>query len=258
MRVTFLGTGTSRGIPVIGCGCSVCKSSNPENKRLRTSVLIESEVTVVIDASVDFRTQMLRQDVTSLDAVVLTHAHVDHILGLDDVYPFNVSSGNHMPVYASPETLNEIRLTFRYLFSETKYPGIPALALLPVDGPFQIGELHFEPIPVLHGRLPILGYRIGSFAFLTDVSEIPEESFEKLQGVKYLALDALRERPHYSHFSLGEAVQAAERIGATQTYLVHMCHDLEHDSTNRELPDSVALAYDGLVWEVEGDQDARR
>ncbi len=258
MRVTFLGTGTSRGIPVIGCGCSVCKSSNPENKRLRTSVLIESEVTVVIDASVDFRTQMLRQDVTSLDAVVLTHAHVDHILGLDDVYPFNVRSGNHMPVYASPETLNEIRLTFRYLFSETKYPGIPALALLPVDGPFQIGELHFEPIPVLHGRLPILGYRIGSFAFLTDVSEIPEESFEKLQGVKYLALDALRERPHYSHFSLGEAVQAAERIGATQTYLVHMCHDLEHDSTNRELPDSVALAYDGLVWEVEGDQDARR
>ncbi len=258
MRVTFLGTGTSRGIPVIGCGCPVCKSSSPENKRLRTSVLIESEVTVVIDASVDFRTQMLRQDVKNLDAVVLTHAHVDHILGLDDVYPFNVRSGTHMPVYASPETLEEIRKTFRYLFSANRYPGIPSLELLPVDGPFQIGELCFEPIPVVHGRLPILGYRIGSFAFITDVSEIPEESFEKLQGVKYLTLDALRERPHYSHFSLDEAVQAAARIGATQTYLVHMCHDLEHESTNRKLPDSVALAYDGLVWEVEGDQDARR
>ena len=257
MRVTFLGTGTSRGIPVIGCGCEVCKSNNPENKRLRTSVLIESEVTVVIDASVDFRTQMLRQDVRSLDAVVLTHAHVDHILGLDDVYPFNIRSGTHMPIYASSETLNEVRKTFRHLFSERKYPGIPSLALHPVDGPFQIGELHFEPIPVVHGRLPILGYRIGSFAFITDVSEIPEQSFEKLQGVKYLALDALRERSHYSHFSLGEAVEAAERIGATQTYLVHMCHDLEHQSTNRELPDSVALAYDGLVWEVEGDEDAR-
>ena len=140
------------------------RSNNPENKRLRTSVLIESEVTVVIDASVDFRTQMLRQDVRSLDAVVLTHAHVDHILGLDDVYPFNIRSGTHMPIYASPETLNEVRKTFRHLFSERKYPGIPSLALHPVDGPFQIGELHFEPIPVVHGRLPILGYRIGSFA----------------------------------------------------------------------------------------------
>ncbi len=257
MRVTFLGTGTSRGIPVIGCGCEVCKSDNPKNKRLRTSVLIESEVTVVIDASVDFRTQMLRQDVRNLDAVVLTHAHVDHIFGLDDVYPFNIRSGHHMPVHASSETLSKLKQTFRYLFSEKKYPGVPALALHSVDGPFQIGELHFEPIHVIHGQLPILGYRIGSFAFLTDVSEIPEESFEKLQGVKYLALDALRRRPHYSHFSLGEAVEAAERIGAAQTYLIHMCHDLEHESTNRELPDAVALAYDGLVWEVEGDRDAR-
>ncbi len=256
MRVTFLGTGTSRGIPVIGCGCEVCKSNSPKNKRLRTSVLIESGVTVVIDASVDFRTQMLRQDVRRLDAVVLTHAHVDHILGLDDVYPFNMRSGNPMPVHASPETLNEVKQTFRYLFAEKKYPGVPSLALQTVDGPFQIGDLHFEPIHVLHGQLPILGYRIGSFAFLTDVSEIPEGSFEKLQGVKYLALDALRRGHHYSHFSLDEAVEAARRIGATQTYLIHMCHDLEHESTNRKLPDSVALAYDGLVWEVEGDRDA--
>ncbi len=250
MRITFLGTGTSRGIPVIGCGCEVCTSDDPRNKRLRTSVLIESDATVVIDASVDFRAQMLRHQVKNLDSVVLTHAHVDHILGLDDLYPFNVRTGRHMPIYGSSETLEEVRITFRYLFSERGYPGIPSLTLHPIDGPFQIGDLRFEPIPVLHGRLSIFGYRVGPFAFLTDVSEIPEESYEKLSGVRYLALDALRERSHYSHFSLNEAVEAAARIGPDQTYLVHMCHDLDHESANRRLPDFVSLAYDGLVWEL--------
>ena len=233
-------------------------SRTTPKQRLRTSVLIESEVTVVIDASVDFRTQMLRQDVRSLDAVVLTHAHVDHILGLDDIYPFNIHSGIHMPVYASPETLNEVRQTFRHCFPRGSTPDFLLWISTPWTVLFESGGFTSSRFLFFTGGLPILGYRIGSFAFITDVSEIPEESFEKLQGVKYLgSWNALRERPHYSHFSLGEAVEAAQRIGATQTYLIHMCHDLEHQSTNRELPDSVALAYDGLVWEVEGDQDAR-
>ncbi len=250
MRVTFLGTGTSRGIPMIGCGCDVCTSDDPRNKRLRTSVLIESDVRVVIDTSVDFRVQMLRHQVNNLDAVVLSHAHVDHILGLDDLYPLTVRTGKNMPIYASSETLEEVRITFRYLFSEKRYPGIPSLTLHAVDGPFQVGDLKFEPIPVLHGRLSILGYRVGPFAFLTDVSDIPEDSYKKLKGVRFLVLDALRERSHYSHFSLSEAAEAANRIGSEQTYLIHMCHDLDHERTNRSLPDTVSLAYDGLVWEL--------
>ena len=251
MRVTFLGTGTSRGVPVIGCSCDVCASPDRKNKRLRTSVMLESDVTVVIDASVDFRAQMLRQNVRQLDAVVLTHPHVDHILGLDDVYPFNIWSGRSMPVHASHDTLKQVRMTFRYLFAEKKYPGIPSLDLLPIEGEFQIGDLLFEPISVMHGQLPILGYRIGEFAYITDVSDIPPESFERLSGVRYLVLDALRRKPHFSHFSVDQAVQAARRIGSQQTYFVHMCHDLEHDATNRELPEGMALAHDGLVWDVE-------
>lgn len=250
MRVTFLGTGTSRGIPLVGCTCDVCTSDDPRNKRLRTSILIESDINVVIDASVDFRSQMLLQQVKRLDAVILTHPHVDHILGLDDLYPFTMRTGKNMPIYGSNETLKEVRTTFRYLFSGKRYPGTPTLMLHAIDSPFQIGNLRFEPIPLLHGRLPIFGYRVGCFAYLTDVSKIPEESYEKLQGVRYLALDALRDQPHFSHFSLNESIEAAERIGADQTYLIHMCHNLDHETTNKKLPDKISLAYDGLVWEL--------
>ena len=253
MRVTFLGTGTSRGVPVIGCSCEVCTSSDGRNKRLRTSVLLESKATVVIDASVDFRAQMLRHGVRSLDGIVLTHPHVDHILGLDDVYPFNIWSGRSMPVFASPDTLQRVRETFSYLFAEKRYPGIPSLDLRPIDGDFRIGDLCFEPVEVLHGRLPIFGYRIGEFAFITDVSEISDQAFEKLAGVRFLVLDALRRKPHFSHFSLRQAVEAARRIGACRTYFVHMCHDLEHAATNRELPEGMALAHDGLTWDLEAD-----
>lgn len=250
MRVTFLGTGTSRGVPVIGCQCAVCTSDNPKNKRLRCSVLIESDVNVVIDTSVDFRTQMLRQGVRRLDAVVFTHPHVDHILGLDDVYPFNIWSRKSMPVWASPATLAELKITFRYLFTEERYPGIPTLEMNSVDGPFQIGDLSFEPIEVIHGKLPILGFRLGDFAYVTDVSEIPPASLEKLAGVRWLALDGLRYKSHFSHFSLAEAAETAARIGAQRTYLIHMCHDVDHDEGNAFLPDGVELAYDGLELEV--------
>lgn len=250
MRITFLGTGTSRGIPVIGCECSVCTSNNPKNKRLRPSILIESQAAVVVDASVDFRLQMLRQEVRRLDAVVLTHPHVDHILGLDDVYPFNVRSGNPMPIYGSPSTLKEVKITFRYLFAEQTYPGIPKLDLHPVNGTFEIADLRFEPIEVFHGKLPVLGYRLGPFAYVTDVNFIPDESFEKLEGVKILALDGLRYRSHPTHFTLSEAASTAQRIGAENTYLIHMCHDVDHDEGNAFLPDSIKLAYDGLVLDL--------
>ncbi len=250
MRVTFLGTGTSRGIPVIGCDCAVCRSDNPRNRRLRCSVLLESDVTVVIDTSADFRQQMLRHKVRKLDAAVFTHAHVDHILGLDDVYPFNIWAGRDFPIFASEETLKEIRITFRYLFAENRYPGIPTITPNEISGPFEIGDLKFEPIEVFHGRLAILGFRVGKFAYITDVSRIPDQGRAQLKGVGTLALDALRYRPHATHLSLDQAAEIAEAVEAGQTYLVHLCHDVDHEEGNARLPDTVRLAYDGLVLDV--------
>lgn len=250
MKVTFLGTGTSRGVPVIGCECDVCRSANPKNKRLRSSVLVESEVSVVVDTSADFRQQMLRYSVDQLDAAVFTHAHVDHILGLDDVYPFNVRNQADFPIYASQATLNEIELTFRHLFSENRYPGIPSIAAHRILGPFRIGDLEFDPIEVQHGSLPVLGFRIGRFAYVTDVSHIPEPSQEKLQGLDFLVLDGLRYRPHPTHFSLSQAAELALQLGAKRTYLIHLCHDVDHDQGNASLPESVELSYDGLEIEI--------
>ena len=250
MRITFLGTGTSRGVPVIGCQCAVCNSENPRNKRLRSSVLLESEVKVVIDTSADFRQQMLRQGVLRLDAAVFTHAHVDHILGLDDVYPFNIWNRRDFPIFASAETLREIEVTFRHLFAEERYPGIPVIQRNTIEGPFQIGDLNFEPIQVLHGSLAVLGFRIGSFAYLTDLSHIPAQSMEKLEGIEWLVLGALRSKPHPTHFSLSQAAEAAMKIGASQTYLIHMCHEVEHQQVNADLPKGVELSYDGLVLEI--------
>ena len=251
MRVTFLGTGTSRGIPVIGCSCNVCTSLNPRNCRLRCSVLIQSEDTaVVIDTSVDFRIQMLQHQVRKLDAIVYTHHHADHILGLDDVYPFNIWSKKTLPVYASSETIQELRATFRYLFDENPYPGTAKLQMLAVSGPFEVGDLLFEPVEVYHGTLPILGYRVGNFAYLTDVSRIPDESLKKLEGVRVIALDGLRYKRHSTHFSLREAAEVALNLGVDQAHIIHMCHDVDHDEGNAFLPDPVSLAYDGLVLEI--------
>ncbi len=251
MKVTFLGTGTSRGIPVIGCRCPVCRSDDPRNRRLRSSVLLQTEsVSVVIDTSVDFRLQMLRHDVASIDAVVFTHAHADHILGLDDVYPFSARSRKPMPIYASTETLRQIRVTFRHLFAENPYPGIAEIEPHEIDGAFSIGDLRFEPIDVLHGSLPILGFRIGGFGYLTDVNCIPEDSRKKLGGLDCLVIDGLRYRSHPSHFSLEEASEASRQLKPRSTYLIHMSHDVEHEEGSRILPDGVALAYDGLVLEI--------
>ncbi len=250
MRVTFLGTGTSRGIPVVGCDCRVCASSHPKNKRSRTSVLIESGARVVVDTSVDFRMQMLRHRVRRLDAIVYTHHHVDHILGLDDVYPFNIWSRKAMPVYGSPVTLKELKTTFRYLFSENSLLSIPRVKLIPINGSFRIADLKFEPVEALHGNLRVLGFRLGQFAYLTDVSYIPEASLNKLMDLEILVLDGLRYKSHPTHFSLSEAAETARLVGAKQSYLVHMCHDVDHDEGNQVLPDSVNLAYDGLALEL--------
>jgi len=251
MKVTFLGTGTSRGIPVIGCRCTVCRSGNPRNQRLRSSVLLQSQATsVVIDTSVDFRTQMLRHDIPSIDAVIFTHSHADHILGLDDVYPFSARSGKPMPVYASAETLEQIRITFRYLFAENPYPGIAEIETREIDGAFSIGDLTFEPIRIFHGSLPILGFRVGDFAYVTDVNRIPDDSLEKLAGLDCLVIDGLRHRPHPAHYSLTEATAVSRQLKPRRTYLIHMSHDVEHQEASRLLPDGVALAYDGLVLEI--------
>ena len=250
MRIIFLGTGTSRGIPTVGCQCKVCTSTNPKNKRLRSSLLIESETNVVIDTSVDFRAQMLQYDVTKLDAVVYTHCHVDHILGLDEVYPFNMWTGKTTLAYASPATLKEIRITFRHLFQEELYPGVPGVELIPIDGNFKIGDLEFEPLEVLHGQMPVLGFRVGRFAYVPDVSFIPEMSLGQLEGLDYLVLDGLRYESHPKHFSLSQAAEMAQQLGAGQTYLVHMNHDVDHDEGNGFLPPSVRLAYDGQILEI--------
>lgn len=247
MRVTFLGTGTSRGIPVVGCDCAVCRSGDPRDKRLRSSILIESDRTVLVDASVDFRQQMLRADVHELDAVIFTHPHADHILGLDDVFPYTIRSGKALPIYANAGTLHELRLTFRHLFARNPSGGVARIEPSVVTGEFQIGNLTFEPIDVLHGSMTVLGLRVGAFAYLTDVNRIPEESLARLHGLDCLVLDGLRFRRHPTHFSIHEAIEVAGTIGARRTYLIHMCHDVEHAKTNESLPPGMELAYDGLV-----------
>ena len=251
MQVTFLGTGTSRGIPTVGCHCGVCTSSNPKNNRLRSSILIESEAHIVIDTSVDFRMQMLRYKVRRLDAIVYTHSHVDHILGLDDVYPFNMWTQRTTLAYGSPATLKEIKITFRHLFKEELYLGVPCVKLIPIEGKFYIGDLEFEPIEVLHDKMPVLGFRVGRFAYITDVSHIPDKSFEQLKGVEYLVLGGLRYIGHPKHFSLSQAAETAQRLGARKTYLIHMNHDVDHDEGNAYLPESVRLAYDGQILEID-------
>ena len=250
MRVTFLGTGTSRGIPVIGCACRVCRSTNSKNQRLRCSVLLEADVSVLIDTSSDFRQQMLRQQVNRLDAVVYTHHHADHVLGMDDLFPLTARSSTALPVYADPPTMGELRITFRHMFTSSDYGGIARIEPVEITGPFAIGSLRFEPIRIFHGKMPILGFRVGGFAYLTDVSRIPEESFAGLRGLQCLALDGLRYRPHPTHFSIDEAVEAAKRIGADRTLLVHMSHDVDHEEGNASLPEGVELAYDGLQIQV--------
>ncbi len=249
MKITFLGTGTSQGVPVIGCGCEVCRSLDYRDKRLRVSVLIEVDATnLVIDTGPDFRQQMLRERVSKLDAVLLTHSHKDHIAGLDDVRAFNFLQKEGMPIYATPKTLEQVKKEFYYAFEEQKYPGTPLLSLHEInETAVDFNGIKILPLPVMHLRMPVIGFRIGDFSYITDANFISEETHTKLQGTKVLVLNALQKENHVSHFNLEEALAQAKKIEAEQTYFTHIGHRMGlHQVVNKQLPESVALAYDGL------------
>ena len=250
MKITFLGTGTSQGVPVIGCTCEVCRSLDYRDKRLRTSVHIDIDgVSLVIDTGPDFRQQMLRERVPRLDAILFTHGHKDHTAGLDDVRAYNFMQGQDMPVYGEQHTLAQLRVEFSYAFEPVRYPGIPQLNLIEInDAPFTAAGINIIPLPVTHLRLPVLGFRIGDFSYITDANHISDETIAKLKGTKVLVLNALQKDKHVSHFTLAEALVMAERIGAEKTYFTHMSHKIGlHKDVEAELPRTIALAYDGLA-----------
>jgi phosphoribosyl 1,2-cyclic phosphate phosphodiesterase len=250
--VTFLGTGTSLGVPVAGCDCPTCTSSDPRNRRTRTSVLISlGERRVLIDTAPDLRAQALACGLTRVDAVLYTHSHADHVLGLDDLRIYSLRQKQQIPLYGSPATLEALKRTFWYAFDET--PSVatrPQVRLVPVEDRFELWGERIDPIPVLHERATIHGYRLGSFAYLTDVSRIPDESRALLRDLDVLVLNALRRRPHPAHFTLEQAVEEAGRLGARRTFLTHLSDDLEHAAIEASLPPAVRLAYDGLSVDV--------
>jgi phosphoribosyl 1,2-cyclic phosphate phosphodiesterase len=250
LQITFLGTGTSHGVPMIGCRCTTCRSQDPRDHRTRPSVFIETDdgIAILIDAGPDLRAQALAYDITRVDAIVFTHGHADHILGLDDVRRYNHIMRRRMACFADAQTVDDIRRMFAYVFEPDapKGGGLPQLELFRVEGPFCVGRQEVVPVPLLHGRRTIFGLRFGKFAYLTDCSAIPDTSWPLLQDLDIVVLDALRERPHPTHFSIGEAMAAGRRIGAARTYFTHMCHDLPHAATCAKLPPGFELAYDGL------------
>jgi phosphoribosyl 1,2-cyclic phosphate phosphodiesterase len=253
MRVTFLGTGTSTGVPVIGCHCRVCTSTNPKNTRLRQSVAIESEGRhFLIDTTPDLRLQLLQHPIPRLDFVLFTHSHSDHLMGLDDIRPFNFRQRETVHAFANANTVKAVRRAFSYIWDDSQIGGgKPQLEVHAVDEPFTHAGIEIIPIPVIHGNWTILGYRIGNFAYITDTNGVPDASMKLLEGVEALALDGLRPAPrHPTHFTIGEAVEVAQRIGARETWLIHLTHEVEHDEIEATLPAGVRLAYDGLVLEL--------
>jgi phosphoribosyl 1,2-cyclic phosphate phosphodiesterase len=288
LKVTLLGTGTSHGVPMIGCDCRVCRSSDPKDRRLRPSILIElgapgnpaeagshrdsgfpvrssgSDVdasgsavaravrTILVDTSTDLRAQALAHNVRRLDAILFTHSHADHVLGLDEVRRYNAMQRQAIPCFADGRTIADLRQMFGYIFNPTTPPGggIPQLELHRILGPFTLGGVEVLPVPILHGKRPILGFRISTFAYLTDCSAIPDASWPLLNGVRTLVIDALRDRPHPTHFSVAEALEAVARIAPERAYFTHIAHDLPHAETCARLPPGVELAYDGLVLDI--------
>ncbi len=261
--LTFLGTGTSMGVPTLGCGCAVCTSDDPRDRRLRPSVLLrwsepgqagERERIVILDTGPDFREQALRNGLTRVDAVFYTHSHADHILGMDDLRPLSFAvfrEGGPIPLYASPETAEVLERIYEYTFSpRATYPTRARVELRPLAERTLVHGVEFRRVPVLHGELEIAGFRFGRAAYLTDVSAIPESSFALLEGLDHLVVSALRHKPHPSHATVEQAIGWALRIGAGHTWFTHIAHDLGHEATNRTLPDGIQLAYDGLSLSV--------
>lgn len=252
-KFTFLGTGTSQGIPVIGCQCAVCQSPNPKNKRLRVSGLISDGVhRIVIDAGPDFRQQMLAQKVNRLDAILLTHEHNDHIIGMDDIRPFYFMQKTDMPVYGLQRVLTEVKKRFSYFFAEKPYPGVPRIEMYPItkDEAFFLDNLCIQPIEVMHGKMPILGYRFDDLVYITDAKYISEDETKKMAGCKTLIINALHHHVHHSHFNLEEALAFVEKVKPDMAWLTHMSHLMgDHEEISKQLPQNVRLAYDGLSIE---------
>lgn len=258
IELLFLGTGTSAGIPMIGCRCDVCTSTDPRNKRTRPSVVVScGNIRVLVDTTPELRLQCLTNQVDRIDALVFTHAHADHVMGLDDVRRFNYVKGGPLDVWADAKTQVTLERCFGYAFKEPE-PQMkvfrPHLVHRLIEGTFQIGGVDWIPIPLLHGDMPVLGFRIGNLAYCTDVSFIPESSFALLADLDVLVLDALQHKRHVTHFSVEQAVEAARRIGAKQTFFTHIAHSLSHELTNRALPDGMELAYDGQVVKARASQ----
>jgi phosphoribosyl 1,2-cyclic phosphate phosphodiesterase len=278
LNVTLLGTGTSHGVPMIGCGCAVCRSTDPRDRRTRPSILIElpdpgesgdpllarsgsaaAVRYVLVDTSPDLRQQALTYAIARVDAILFTHGHADHVMGLDEIRRYNSLQRGVMPCYGDGQTVAEIRETFGYAFREQGAGGgVPRLSLFRIGGPFSLGGVEIVPVPIMHGPRQILGFRIGPFAYLTDCSGIPDSSWALLEGVGTLVVDALRERPHPTHFTVDEAVAVVERVAPERAYFTHICHDLSHAATSARLPAGVELAYDGLILHIADAQRRRR
>jgi phosphoribosyl 1,2-cyclic phosphate phosphodiesterase len=250
VTITFLGTGTSQGVPVIACGCEVCISADPRDKRLRSSIMVEGKgKVIVIDSGPDFRQQMLREKVQHLDAIVFTHEHKDHIAGMDDIRAFNYKQNLPIDVYADTRVQNALQREYPYIFNEIiRYPGIPEITLHTIDNdPFTIGDIDFIPLEVMHYQLPVKGFRIHDFTYITDAKTISKEEKQKIKGSTTLVINALQKQNHISHLTLDEAITFAQEIGAEKTYFTHMSHRMgKHEDISKDLPLNIELAYDGL------------
>lgn len=252
LTLTLLGTGTSHGVPAIACQCPVCTSGDPRNQRFRCSALLRyGGRNVLIDTATELRLQAIRAGMTRLDAILFTHSHADHIGGLDDVRSFSERQGEPIPCYGTPECLEGIRRRFDYIFADTQWGGgKPRLEMIPLQGPLSLFGLEILPVPVFHGRLPVLGFRVGPAAYVTDCNRIPDSSMGLLRGLELLVLDALRWRPHPTHFTVDQALEVIAQLRPARAYLTHTTHDLDYASTNAVLPPGVELAYDGLTIEL--------
>jgi phosphoribosyl 1,2-cyclic phosphate phosphodiesterase len=251
--LTVLGSGTSMGVPTIGCDCAVCHSSDLHDRRTRPSILLQfREKFVLIDTTPDFREQAIREGIRKIDAVVYTHAHADHILGIDDLRPLSYHREGKIPLYARPEAADFLRKMFSYIFdADYKFGGLARLELKPIDGPFELFGVRIQPVPVMHGDTEIFGYRFGNAAYLTDFSTIPESSMALLEGLDVLFLDGLRHKPHPTHSTVENSIRIGDQVKAKRVFFTHICHDLPHEETNATLPPHVRLSYDGMRLEFE-------
>ena len=254
MKVTFLGTGTSQGVPVIGCDCAICQSDDPRDKRLRCSIVIsKNEKNILIDVGPDFRQQMLNNNIGNIHATLITHEHNDHVIGLDDIRPLNFMYRRNMPVYCMENVAEQLKLRFAYVFSANPYPGAPQVEIKLINGidEIEVEGIKIRPIKVFHGRMPVLGFRVEDFTYITDAKTFPEEAIKKIEGTKVLVLNALHHNKHHSHLNLEEALDFINLIKPEKAYLTHCSHRMgKHNEVNKLLPSNVALAHDGLILKL--------